>query len=489
MSNLWILTEERPKTEVIEAIFKKFSQEYGIGFLYSGKLRIVPLIENDRFIFTYQVLGINTPKVSQIFIKTVSGQSSFVDYLVYYQENEPVPTDIPLYAIEETKTDDSESRNTGVFQRCAKFVYIDLFYKDVKKIMLYSLQVEQKEEPTDTNIFGSKLLATYGIEVLGKKQTEEQKTPFKSVDELIEFKSSMRKPPKGNVPILIYKNDDEITISGRLFKSGGLSHDPNIGALSMISAVLRKLGWKGKITITRHGLLQRHLPKKSSKPNKFIQISSELNIYLENLDLSIYWCKESLPDNSFNRKYIGNNRGGYWHFEENGEKLGTIFIHLTVDAFTQGYSIFENHAGCEKSYFRKSNGEVVPLAKYSNREAYKAGDKTAIVHIPDLILVDVENLEVINVEGKKYKNKDKGIVELNNYDFIENEYIKTSYVGYDIIRTVVLYGSHLTDNSTLEIEVGFLLNKNGKLILGISAPKLFCEAVYNLLDYWKCGKG
>ena len=55
--------------------------------------------------------------------------------------------------------------------------------------------------------------------------------------------------------------------------------------------------------------------------------------------------------------------------------------------------------------------------------------KTAIAYIPDLILVDVENLEVINVEGKKYENKNKGIVELNNYDFIENEYIKPSYIG------------------------------------------------------------
>lgn len=488
MSKLWILTEERPKREVIETIFNKFAQEYEIGFLHSGRLKIVPLIENNRFVFTYQVLGINTPQVSQILIKTVSGQSSFVDYLVYYQEDEPVPSDIPLYAIEETKTDDSESRNTGVFQRCTKFVYIDLFYKDVKKIMLYSLQVKQKEEPTATNIFGSKLLATYGVEVLGKKQIEEQKTPFKSIDELIEFKNSMRKPPVGNVPILIDKSDNEIKISGRLFKSNSLSHDPNIGALSMISAVLRKLGWKGKITITQHGLLQEHLPKRSGKPNKFIQISSELNIGLENLDLSTYWCKESLSDNSFNRKYIGNKNEKYWHFEEKGEKLGTIFIHLAVDAFTQGYSIFENHAGCEKSYFRKSNGEVVPLEKYSDRDAYKDGDKTAIAYIPDLILVDVENLEVINVEGKKYENKNKGIAELNNYDFIENEYIKPSYIGYDIIRTVVLYGGHLTDNSTLEIEVGFLLNRNGKLILGISAPKLFCEAVYNLLDYWKCKK-
>lgn len=474
MSNLWILTEERPKKEVIKTIFTLFAKEKNIGFLSSGDIQIIPLIHKGSFTFTYQVLGINTPKVSQILIKTVSGQSSFVDYLVYFQKNEPKPSDSPLFAIEETKTDDKESRNTGVFQRCTKFIYIDLFYKDIKKFMLYSLQVEQKETPTQTNIFGSRLLATYGVKILGKKLSQEQKTPFKSIDELIEFKNSMRLPPKGNTPILISKSDQEIKISGRLIKSGSLSHDPNIGALSIISAVLRKLGWKEKITITKHGLTQDNLPKNTRKPNKFIQIAHKLNINLENLNI----LNES--DASFE-----NVPQEYWHFEKKGEKLGTIFIHLVVESFTKGYSIFENHAGCEKSYFQKSNGEVIPLEKYSDRDAYKAGDKTAITYIPDLILVDIENLEIINIEGKTYQNRNQGILDLENYDFIENEYIKSSYDEYHIIRTVVLYGGDLLNNSMLESKIGFLLNKQGKMILGISAPKIFCEAIANLLDYWK----
>lgn len=470
MSKLWILTEERPKKEVIKAIFDRFAKAKGIGFLYNGSINIIPLVEKNYFTFTYQVLGITTPQVSQILIKIISGQSSFVDYLIYFQESEPIAADIPLFAIEETKTDDSESRNTGVFQRCTKFVYIDLFYKDVKKIMLYSLQIDQKEHPSATNVFGSKLLATYGVEVLGKIQNQEQITPFKSINELIDFKNSMRRPPRNNVPILIHKEQNEIKISGRLVKSGTLSHDPNIGALSMISAVLRKLGWKGKITIIKHGLTQNNLPKRVTRPNKFIQIANKLDINLEALTLPMYSNK---------------NRNEYWHIERKGEKLGSIFIHLVVESFTTGYSIFENHAGCEKSYFKKSNGDIVSLEKYSNRELYKSGDKTATAFIPDLILVDVNNLEVINIEGKTYENRLNGIVELNNYDFIEQNYIKPSYPNYNIIRTIVLYGSSLLDNSTLEVEIGFLLNTQGKMILGIKAPKLFNEAISNLLDYWK----
>ena len=77
----------------------------------------------------------------------------------------------------------------------------------------------------------------------------------------------MRAAPTGNVPILIKKYDDKITVSGRLYKktkSGeGLSHDPNIGALSIISKTLRKLDWDKDIIITQHGLSQQHVGRRN----------------------------------------------------------------------------------------------------------------------------------------------------------------------------------------------------------------------------------
>ncbi|CEN51726.1 hypothetical protein CCAN11_2350006 [Capnocytophaga canimorsus] len=45
-----------------------------------------------------------------------------------------------------------------------------------------------------------------------------------------------------------------------------------------------------------------------------------------------------------------------------------------------------------------------------------------------------------------------------------------------------MYGSQETQ--IIEIEIGFLLNENGQLILGIKAPELFQEAIKNLLDFW-----
>ena len=125
------------------------------------------------------------------------------------------------------------------------------------------------------------------------------------------------------------------------------------------------------------------------------------------------------------------------------------------------------------------------LALGRETEEYKSGNKNAIIHIPDLILVDVERLQIINIEGKNYKNINQGIVELLNYDDIENIYIKPNYSQYTIIRSVVLYGSDLQNNEKLPIEIGFLLNKQGKMILGVFAPTLFIEAITHLLDYWK----
>lgn len=328
--------------------------------------------------------------------------------------------------------------------------------------MLYALQVGQKEKPTETYIFGTRLLLTLGVEILGKKLNPEIFKPFTSIEELRIAKSNMKHAPKGNIPIIInIANDNCIQISGRLYKNGGLSHDPNIGALSIISAVIRKLGFKGKIEIIMHGLEQKHV----GKTNKFVQIANVLGIELEGLALP----KATLPEN-------------YWHYETKGEKLGTIFIHLVVENFTESYSIFENHAGCEKGYFVTSKGEHLALEKYADREAYKAGDKDKIIFIPDLVLLDIAESEIITIEGKKYKFKQNGINELNNYDSFDEKYLKIYYPNFKIIRTVVLYGSK--EQQIAEIEVGFLLNENGKLVLGIKAPKLFKQAINNLLDYW-----
>lgn len=140
MKNIWILTEERPKEAVVQIILDRISIDHKFSIAISD-LKVVPIFKDDHFTFLYKVQGVSSKDFGEVYLKLASGNSSFVDFLVFLQEAEPKQDDKPLYAIEETKTDDSESRNTGVYQRCSKFVYVEFFYPGITKIMLYNLSI------------------------------------------------------------------------------------------------------------------------------------------------------------------------------------------------------------------------------------------------------------------------------------------------------------------------------------------------------------
>ncbi len=461
-STLWILTEERPKKEVLETILTKFAREKKLA-AFVDPLRIVPILTNGSFSSTYKILGFVSNAVQTVYLKVISGNSSFVDYLVYFQDAQPTPDQRPLFGIEETKTDDSESRNTGVFQRASKFVYIDVFYPGLDTTMLYNLRVEEKKSASKTNIFGTKCLRTLNVAFLGKLPSAASAEPFKSVEEVIEFRAGMRPPPAGNVPILVKKiSEDLITVSGRLVKSGSLSHDPNIGALSLISATLRKLGWTKRIQIVSHGLVQKNL----GASNKFVQIANHLGLEIEGLQLP----KPVFPE-------------AYWKYESTSEKLGTIFIHLVVEEFSRGFSIYENHAGCERGYFFTAEGTPLAVGKRMTNSAGEMPADAEVISIPDLILLDPDRLELLNIEGERSVNVSKGIEQLKTFTNIENTYLKTYYPDFKIIRTVVLYGG--TSEDITHIEVSLLVNNEGKILLGVEAPQLFQESIKNLFDFWK----
>lgn len=459
--NLWILTEERPKKEVIEIICQKYFTDKNIaGFI--NYIRIIPILKNNQFTFNYRVIGVDTPRIENIFIKIIGGKSSFVDYLVFESIELPNEKMTPLYAIEETKTDDKESRNTGVYQRCSKFIYVDFFYPSIPKIMLYNLQVKQKENATDTYIFGTKMLKTLGVEILGKKGIEDKKyDTFKSYDELIQHKNAM-KPTSNGVTVRLTKNINSIEISAKLEKSGRLASDPSIGMTTIISACLRKLGWSKDIIITQHNLPNQ---KSVGKNNKFIQIANKLNIKLQGL---------KVPQSS--------KHNDYWYYETNGEKIGTIFLDIVVDEFSNGFTIYHNHAGCERGYFLTNNGEKLAVKKYTNREKYKAGDKSEIIAIPDLVLTDEDENLIINIEGEMYVNAQKGIEQLKGFDAFEKYYISEYYPSYNITRTVVLYGSE--DKQKPIGKISFVLTTEGKILISLNAPKLFHISFKNILDYW-----
>ena len=459
--NIWLLTEERPKRNVVYIILARFCS--GSGFSHSTEdIRIVPIMKNGKFQFCYRVIGFQSPEIKEIFILPVSGHSSFVDFMLFYQGSRPSDKDQPQLLIEETKTDDTESRNTGVYQRCTKFVVTNYFYPGVQSIMFYNLQIPQKTKPTATDIFGTRMLLTYGVEILGKKHDPVIFKPFESLDELIAAKNSMGLPGNG-VPVRIKREDDAIKISAKLEKGGRLAHDPNIGMLSIMCACIRMLGWERRIIITDHAL-----PGSGSvgNKNKFNYVAREYGIELEGIKLPVVeW-----PDE-------------YWQHEKIKEKTGTIFVHVIVENFTSAFAIYENHGGCERGYFldySKKQLEIMTVQKYSDRDKYKGGDKRSIIFIPDLVLWDKKNNEIIDIEGKTFLNRAQGVVELKNLDSFEELIVSSRYSDQKIIRSLVLAGKGSPRQASQLKELGLYLDSSGIITLGQNSPKIIKEAVAKL---------
>jgi len=135
MDNLWLLTEERPKLSVVLRILDEYNNDFGATVTVNDNFNIRPIIKNGKFTFEYLVEGVSVEGIENVYIEIVSGNSSFVDYMLIRQEAKPADhsLDNVLMAIEETKTSDAESRNTGIYQRASKFVYIDNYCPQAKK--------------------------------------------------------------------------------------------------------------------------------------------------------------------------------------------------------------------------------------------------------------------------------------------------------------------------------------------------------------------
>lgn len=456
MNNLYILTEERAKENVICEILKVYSKEYGENINFDNNIHIKPEITNNRFDNEYKITGVYISNISEIILKIASGNSSFVDFIIFEQPDVPVETNINnendgnniKLLIEETKTSDKESRNTGVYQRMSKFIYADYFYPNIPKYMLYNIaEPDDDKIPSDTNIFGTNMLLTQGVKIVGKSLKHFK--PFVNLNELIEFKNNMRRPPKGNIPMLITRSEGTIKISGRLEKpigKGNICHDPNIGALTAISKTLRDLGWDGKIIITQHGVKQSYIDK--IKNNKFLSIASIVGIELEGINFEV-------------DKFIPKQ---YWHYEKNSEKMGTIFLHLlAISNNPHITSIYENHAGCERGYFySKTEPITLPKKDCSGENLY----------LPDLILKNDEKEEILLIEGKKSETLKKGLIEIQHFDSIENEFIYPSYHNYSITRWVVTYGKDIYQDGLNE-SVLFHLNTDGSYYINNNSPLWF----------------
>lgn len=450
MPNIWLLTEECPKISTVMSILTHFSIDFGQPIINVAMPQIKPLYNLDgTFAFEYELFGVTINNVTRIILCCASGKSSFCDYLLFYQDHKPIENgnDIPLMVIEETKTSDKESRNSGIFQRGIKFVYARHFYPQTRQYMLYCNDYNpDHSNPTDTNIFGTNIYLNLGIKIIGKEPYMFNYHPFATLNELVDFKNNMEPARYGVTTRIDNTNPNYISMSIRLVKNDGMTHDPGIGTVAVIASGLRALGYTNPIIITQHGITQAMVNR--ARGNKLLYICQILEVQLDGI---------TIPFQTFPTVY--------WYYEASSEKVTSIFLHIIAE--NNGLlPIFHNHAGCEKCYFISRYNQAIPVPKQTL--------------MPDVVFYDSINNLVTVIEGKKYQTLLQGIVEVDAYTNIENEYLINNDIGYtgcNLYRAVSIFGDQfpgLPHNRVL-----IYIDRYGHIYINPTAPAPWINIFHN----------
>jgi hypothetical protein len=443
-TNLWILTEERPKIDVIHTIVLKSSALKNLDINFD-QLFISPDIKKNIFNHFYHVKSFTSSKIENIFIKTVSGESSFVDYVVFLQDQEPVPEQILsncIYAIEETKTSTDESRNTAMGQRSTKFNFLNYFFNtyqySYKPVMYFSHSQPAKDNDSVTFVNRMLLHLKCGIEFWGKNLQHLKK--FNNLDEFINEKNRIAdtNKRKNDTPIYIKIVGNTIEISALLAKpnknninyKGEITHDPNMGQVPLFANTLRDLGWQGAISIINHQIKQEKVSNMSG--NKFSYLAGYIGYELSGL--------------KFNSQSLIMPKK-YWKFDVKSEKVASILAQVILESKGME-TIFDNHGGCEKSYFigLNKNGlkEEIPISKsYSSN-----GGK-----IPDLVVKDNKSKKIYMYEGKKIETINAGLKELEGFDKFEIDYLKPHYPNYSYCRGLIINGGKISKLPQVKFQI------------------------------------
>ena len=107
-NNLWILTEEKPNNDVFIRILEQLQVQEGWSMtLVKSKVRLLPLTTgDDRFSFTYQLLGVKSRHFEKIYVRLYTGQCGVLDYQVYLKREQPQLTDKPIAYFETIRRED-----------------------------------------------------------------------------------------------------------------------------------------------------------------------------------------------------------------------------------------------------------------------------------------------------------------------------------------------------------------------------------------------
>jgi len=440
---IWILTEERPRVNAVKQILQIVNDKFSlVTFKNSnqGTIKIKPNISKGKFKFEYGVEDTYPP----VIIKTIKGnQGSFVDYLVFITKNFPKPSDIPVIAIEETKTTQTESRNTAVYQRLTKFVFLDLFknYNSCTKIMMYSFKKSLPLQNSPTFVFGIKLMKTLGIHIVGLQVNDRKFEQFNTLEEMIDAKNNIKKR-KGNVSVGMYRHGDTVMISAKLKKCKMFAHDPNMGLVTALSKASMLLDSTiKKIIVTDHGLTQNMVEKTK---NKFNKIATELNIRYHGLCFTYTPIEKESP---------------YWIYPKNNENFVSMLLHTVLEHGGHNV-IFEHHSGAEQGYLTDKNNTQTSVPKKIKK--------------PDIVFISESEHAIYVIEAELACNvfsPKAGISQLEKFTEFVNM-VASMYPTHEIKKRVIFYGNDIDHKKFLRSnDILFQLTSDGKIMVSNNCPQ------------------
>ena len=450
---IWILTEERPRAYAIKQILQIVDSKFSLATFKSinhEKLKIKPNIIDGKFKFEYKVEDTGLP----IIIKTIKGnQGRFVDYLVFITKKFPKPNDVPVIAIEETKTTQAESRNTSVYQRLTKFVFLDLFenYRSCTKVMMYSFKKPPTPNTSPTFVFGIKLMKTLDIQIVGLYVNDSKFERFNSLKEMIDAKNNIKKR-KGNVSVNVRKHQDTVMISAKLEKCKMFAHDPNMGLVTAMSKASRLLDSTiKKIIVVDHGLTQNMV---GSTKNKFNKIATALNIRYQGLRFTYTPIEKNSP---------------YWIYPKRNENFVSILFHTMLE-YNGHRVIFEHHSGAEQGYLINKNNLQVSVPKKTKK--------------PDIVFISESERVIYVIEAELACNvfsSKGGISQLEGFTEFINM-VSSMYPTYEIKKRVICYGDGLAHKMLLRSnDILFQLKPAGEIMVSNSCPQ-WISNLFNIVQ-------
>ena len=456
--NLWILTEESINIVEIEKIIKETNNKCNLSISIS-QLKITPEIQKNCFKHRYFVEGFHSKKIKKVYIKSIQPESinPFVDFLVFLQEDEPDPEKNfknCIFAIEATKTNTYDSRNTALGQRASKFVHLSFYLETMKYSTTPVMYKTHPQAPKDHDsvVFIGRLLNHLPNKTKFWGSQTKSYAKFNTIKELITEKNKISATNKrvNDTPLTMKYNKKDIHIAGKLANPGSsgsasagytgkIKHDPNEGQLAIIAKSIRTLGHKDKIIICDHDLLPSEV--KDAK-NKFIKFANYIDFSLKN-------CKV---------KKVVFNKNYFKYLISSQEKIASILAQVILT--NKGMkTIFENHGGCEKSFIDTNVFQVKGSKKKERYIRLEKDYSSTLRKIPDLIMADQEKKIIYLYEGKKSTTKQAGLKEILLYEDLEKNILKKHYSEFTFERKLIIEGGQ-KDTDRI---VSFQLDKDSQI--------------------------